>query len=300
MRAEYDVQTILRRVGGGINTELLFRILTYNSPKYIIITVDFNKISSTYIQKGDFTMKFKGINIAVLFILMSAIVFSLFACGNGSTGGLAIDVGDYSITANAVYDNGGNEVKKIEILKEDEVMQTIVLPEEESITIDVSKPLYAVDVSFDGVEDIIVPAEGIDNKTYCYAYVWDNSIREFVLSPGFVNISCFAIDKEEKRILSKSIRDNGTTTYSFYAYDASQKDFILEAYLTYYPTGENDTYYLKEVDLYNGTETVVNEYTFSGGDIKLVAKVDPNIGRYFEKGSKWDLESTKWQPAISD
>lgn len=244
-------------------------------------------------------MTFKCVGKSLIAILLVLLLGMLLSCSKTNGSVVKIKIGDKEITATPVYDNN-KILQSIEIKSIDETMQTINLPGGISDEVVNGHGIYTFDVTFDGNEDIIVPAEHTANGSYYYAYVWDNITGEFVYSPGFEGIPNFALNDSDKIVLSRCLNDGGRSVYSIYSFNAVKKDFFLSEYLTYYPAAENDTYIFKVVVLENGEENITNEYTFSGGDIALIAKVDPNIGKYFETNSKWDLNSEKWQPTISD
>ena len=171
-------------------------------------------------------------------------------------------------------------------------IQTISLPPNECFAPD---PVYALDVTFDGNCDLLVPREHPASAVWFLCFVWDEETETFIYAPGFDSLSNFSLDYENQLIL-----DNRTasmiTSYGMSVYDEEAKDFVWQKSLYWEPVLEDEsleTYKFQESKHENGKDiTVVEEIV--PGKLLMVDKTHPTVAPYFEDGSLWDLDSEKW------
>jgi hypothetical protein len=156
------------------------------------------------------------------------------------------------------------------------------------------KALYAVDVTFDGNLDILIPYQQPASAVYFQAYVWQESEGKFLYAPEFENLSNFIIDKGNNRILSTRTASQ-ITSYAISYYDADVKDFRPSHSVWWEPAGSNDKIHFVEQQYKDGTMVTVKDCLvekISGMDLN---KSDHQIAEYFASNSFWDLDSQKWK-----
>lgn len=162
-------------------------------------------------------------------------------------------------------------------------IQRITLPENERFT---EKPAYAMDLTFDGYVDLIVPNRQPEGAVWYHAYVWDVQAGQLVYAPGFSKLSNVALDAEREQILSYRVANN-VSTYTISVFDAEKQDFVM-LHSLYWDWSDKWQTVFKEI---NEKGTVVNEFTFVG---ETLYPENPDAKQYFEKGSVWELDSAKW------
>ncbi len=169
-------------------------------------------------------------------------------------------------------------------------LQKIDLPENECFT---KTPVYALDVTFDGNIDLLVPSQRPASAVYFQAYVWNEKESQFIYAPTFENLPNFALDTENKLILSYR-SGNMITSYGMSYYDTTKKDFIFKNSV-YMELAENDQeIHFVEEEFKNGEWKIIKEHFIAGDDPYGPDKTNPDISNYYEKGSFWDLDSDKW------
>ena len=157
------------------------------------------------------------------------------------------------------------------------------------------KSIYAVDVNFDGYNDLIIPHEHPANAVYFKAYIWNVSKQGFVYAPSFENIENFVLDNDNKRILSHRTASR-ITTYAIHLYDETSDDFLLKKLVCWQPTDDENTMHFTEEE-YNamGKSTIINDCLVNATDPVWIDESNKNVADYFVDGSFWDLNSTKWK-----
>ena len=171
-----------------------------------------------------------------------------------------------------------------------EQIQKIDLPENDCFT---KAPVYALDVTFDGNLDLLVPSQSAASAVYFQAYVWNEKESQFIYAPTFENLANIALDTENKLILSYR-SGNMMTSYGMSYYDTTKKDFIFKNSV-YMELAENDQeIHFVEEEFKNGEWKIIKEHFIAGDDPYGPDKTNLDISHYYEKGSFWDLDSDKW------
>jgi|GEM_PF-1620357 len=221
-----------------------------------------------------------------------------FADKNTARVTFSIDGVNPSVQAVVILDeSGAAESLAICEAETGEVLQTIAIEDDEAYA---DKQPRALDVNFDGNNDILVPYMQTSRADLFHAFVWDTESGTFVHAPSFAGISNFVLDAENKRLLGYSSGDM-RVNYSVAAYDTKTKDFVLTNSLYYeYLSDEanGDTIHFVE---YQNSE-IIAEYTMPGnGDFYAVDETDDRMKPYLQADSFWDLYSDKWkQHALSE
>lgn len=175
-----------------------------------------------------------------------------------------------------------------------EVLQTVEVEDEFCQ----NKQPYALDVTFDGNVDILIPYAETSRATYFHAYIWDAEGETFVHAPTFSQLPNFVLDSVNKQILGYSSGDM-LVNYAVGVYDKDIKNFAVtnELYYEYLINEENgDTVHFVEYAYKNGEEQLVAEYTMQGdGDYYEVDETDERMQPYLAEGSFWELYSDKWR-----
>lgn len=174
----------------------------------------------------------------------------------------------------------------------DKQIQKIDLTENEKFG---DKSIYAVDVNFDGYNDLIIPHEHPASAVYFKAYIWNVAKQNFVYAPGFENIANFVLDNDQKRILSHRTASR-ITTYAIHLYDETTEDFILKKLVCWQPTDdENLMHFTEEEFNVNGEAAIINDCLVEATDPVWIDENNPKVAGYFAAGSLWDLNSEKWK-----
>lgn len=212
-------------------------------------------------------------------------------------------------TATVIFDEQNNAKSFVVINKDTgEIVQETEIERYENFA---DKPIYAMDVTFDGYLDLLIPYERPASAVYFSAYIYDASHsdtkeNDFVYAPSFEEIPNFALDLENEEILSKRTQSQ-RTSYDMYWYSFTDSDFRLLNSLYYEPAHlkdasylENEIYFVETSYDFDEKETIVNEFVAaSGDDFMNPDKSDPKIAPYYEVGSVWDLDSDKWNSVVT-
>lgn len=195
-----------------------------------------------------------------------------------------------SYWATVAYTDTSKQIAEELIITEKESgkeLQRIKLPDNWRFT---EEAAFALDVTFDGYVDLLLPNQRPSGAVWYHAFVWDAEAGELVYTPGFSELSNVALDAERKQILSHRT-SSMITAYSISAFDADKKDFILQHSL-YWDWSNDAATVFKE---YNEKDEIVNQFIFSG---TTLSPVSPNAKPYFEEGSVWELASSKWETLL--
>ncbi len=160
---------------------------------------------------------------------------------------------------------------------------------------------YAIDVTFDGYYDILVPFMQTGNSlTYYSAFVWDNSTQKFKYVPHFERFPNFVLDNESKRILAH--RHGDMSSYFAYGkYDGDIDDFVPTNTVSFECVKPEEYLFEFNESRYEGGEWItVAEYTVTGNAYYSVEGINETLDKYYEEGSFWDLNSLKWQGQTSE
>ena len=156
------------------------------------------------------------------------------------------------------------------------------------------KALYAVDVTFDGNLDILIPYQQPASAAYFQAYVWQESEGKFLYAPQFENLPNFVIDQTNGRILSTRTASQ-ITSYSISYYDADAKDFRPSHSIYWEPDASGSKMHFVEQQYKDGTMVTVKDCLVGKTGNMDVNKSDPQIAEYFASNSFWDLDNQKWK-----
>ena len=154
--------------------------------------------------------------------------------------------------------------------------------------------IYAVDVTFDGNLDLLIPYQRPASGAYFQAYVWQESEGQFVRAPQFENLPNFITDTKNNRILSTRTASQ-ITSYSINYYDAEAKDFRPSHSIYWEPDASNNKVHFVEQRYEKGTTVTVKDCLVEKVGDTDINKADPQIAEYFAAGSFWDLDSQKWK-----
>ena len=160
-----------------------------------------------------------------------------------------------------------------------------------------NEPLY-VDISFDGNQDIVVPYTRTSAGAYFIGYVWDSKEGQYLQAENFQSIANPALDAEEQVILSRSTASR-ITTYSVYGFDSKKQDFSLERSLNWGPDESGNSMQVTErTHTAAGKEKVTASFLAPASGAIDVEKEDAQMAPYYKAGSKWDLDSNKWNKTL--
>ncbi len=186
--------------------------------------------------------------------------------------------------------------------------ETIIVTEQASgkeaqtITVDfynerfTKEPAYAVDVTFDGYADLLIPNQEPAHGPWFHAFVWDVETNQLIFAPGFSELPNVALDTERKQILHHRLSDR-ITSYGISVYDSAKKDFI-GIHSLCWDWSDDEITYFEESEWKNGKWKTVKEFTFSS-DINFNQEY-PRAKPYYEEGSVWELGSSKWKNLLID
>ena len=156
------------------------------------------------------------------------------------------------------------------------------------------KVLYAVDVTFDGNLDILIPYQQPASAAYFQAYVWQESEGKFLYAPQFENLPNFVIDQTNGRILSTRTASQ-ITSYGISYYDAEAKDFRPSHSIYWEPDAGGSKMHFVEQQYKNSTAVTVKDCLVEKTGNMDVNKSDPQIAEYFASNSFWDLDNQRWK-----
>lgn len=176
-----------------------------------------------------------------------------------------------------------------------ELVQTVQLAENEWFT---KKPIYLVDVSFDGHVDIIVPHARPASAAYFQAYIWDVEHNKYQYASHYESIPNIAIDFNNKLLLSYRTADK-ITSYSMHSYSAEKCD-IIEIRSIYWEPQENLNSILFQEFAYSndGTSELLQQFNASAIDSITIDKTDSQVAPYFSNNSIWNLNGEKWNNLV--
>ncbi len=176
-----------------------------------------------------------------------------------------------------------------------ELVQTVQLTENEWFT---KKPIYLVDVSFDGHVDIIVPHSRPASAAYFQAYIWDVEHNKYQYASHYESIPNIAVDSNNKLLLSHRTADK-TTSYSMLSYSAEKCD-IVEIRSIYWEPQENLNSILFQEFTYSndGTSKLLQQFNAAAIDSITIDKTDSQVAPYFSNNSIWNLNGEKWNNLV--
>ena len=176
-----------------------------------------------------------------------------------------------------------------------ELVQTVQLAENEWFT---KKPIYLVDVSFDGHVDIIVPHSRPASAAYFQAYIWDVKHNKYQYASHYESIPNIAVDYNNKLLLSHRTADK-ITSYSMHSYSAEKSDIVVIRSIYWEPQENLNSILFHEFAYSNdGTSELLQQFTVSAVYSISPDKTDSQIASYFSSNSIWNLDSEKWNNLI--
>ena len=179
-----------------------------------------------------------------------------------------------------------------------EAIQTIIPPENEVFT---KSAVYFYDVTFQGNLALLIPLTNFSSYVTFNAYQWDTQTKQFAEMPSFQKIQNPCISTENKQILS-SFSGNQITSYGVYTFQNHQ--FTQTNTLSWQPadlevsqvSDAGDRMHLIE----KKDDTIVKDVYVRRTDFYTIDAENPLTRAYFESGSFWDLNSSKWQCKFYD
>ncbi len=173
-------------------------------------------------------------------------------------------------------------------------LQTIRFANNEWFT---NKPIYLVDITFDGKLDIVVPSQQPASAVYFQGYIWDDRAQEYVYAPSFEEIPNVALDKQNKTLLSHRTADK-ITSYGIHKYSESDKDFVNSRSLYWEPKADEKNMSVTESDYSKEKDEQVKKFSVPAIGELEIDKTDPQMSSYYEKNSIWDLDGDKWNDTL--
>lgn len=201
---------------------------------------------------------------------------------------------EISYPARRILSANYNELSKTILVhdKDGKELQTISVASNEMFA---KSFAYIQDVNFDGNSDLLIPYENPASAIYFQAYLWDVDEEKFIESASFSNLPNYAIDTDNQRILSRRTA-SCITSYGIHVYDKEKKEFVKTHALYWEPKDENQNKLHLEESIYDekGIETKVYCVDVPSKNLFDLEDSNPAVKQYFEKGSLWDLNSSKW------
>ncbi|MBQ8751745.1 MAG: hypothetical protein IJZ13_01425, partial [Clostridia bacterium] len=198
----------------------------------------------------------------------------------------------------AVYDETTPQLALRLILKEadsENTVQTIELPVNECFT---TKPVYAIDVTFDGYKDLLVPQQRPAGYAAFLAYRYDPDQKQFVELPDFENVYNPIVRADDQQILSNhsvsQVDTEPNSYYKKYTYDSESGTYLGSYSLHIIATAEGQLQYSEYRLDENRASELVNQVVVSIDAQKTDAKTAP----YYEDGSFWDLDGAMWRSSF--
>lgn len=195
-----------------------------------------------------------------------------------------IDVKDYVTLKIDITDTSSNKL-----------IQSIVPPDNEMFT---KNAAYFVDITFSGNLAILIPLENSANYVRFVAYAWDSKKNMFTEIPSFSEILNPSINADDKLIYATRTASQ-ITSYSMIEF--KDNEFLLTRSLCWWPA-------IFDGDDVSNAEQLMHCEETSGPDAKKIINDfyvpwdgcydidinDEQMKPYFEEGSLWDLNSSKW------
>lgn len=151
------------------------------------------------------------------------------------------------------------------------------------------EPVYLVDMTFDGFQDVAVCVDNVYGKIFAVLR-WDTQLEKLVMMP--TPLQNPSVDGETSVIRTSRSGDQ-IVSYSMWSYDEEQKDFVRTHSLYFHQneqaTGDDDN--MKLVVEENGVEKIL----YVRGEPYALDKTDPQVAPYYEPGSLWDLDGLQWE-----
>ncbi len=178
---------------------------------------------------------------------------------------------------------------------DDEYRLPIDFYNKDNINKNLIKP-YAVDVTFGGIIDIVVPVKETGSAIYYSAFIFDYKTEKFKYVPHFESFPNFVLDTENQRILAHRQGDM-SSYYAYCTYNSDVEDFETTNSVFFECVNtENYTYEFTESKTEGGVWTDVAKYTLMGDGYYSVRGINQEIDEtYYNEGSFWELDSPKWR-----
>ncbi len=151
------------------------------------------------------------------------------------------------------------------------------------------EPIYTVDMTFDGFQDVAVCVDNVYGKIFAVLR-WDTKLEKLVMMP--TTLQNPAVDSQNA-IIRTSRSGDQIVSYSMWSYDEEQKDFVRTHSLYFHQneqaTGDDDN--VKLVVRENGDEKIL----YVRGEPYTLDKTDPQVAPYYVPGSLWNLDGLQWE-----
>ena len=151
------------------------------------------------------------------------------------------------------------------------------------------EPVYLVDMTFDGFQDVAVCVDNVYGKIFAVLR-WDTKLEKLVMMP--TTLQNPSVDTEASVIRTSRSGDQ-IVSYSMWVYDEEKKDFLRTHSLYFHQneqaTGDDDN--MKLVVEENGVEKTL----YVRGEPYALDKTDPQVAPYYVPGSLWDLDDLQWE-----
>ena len=196
----------------------------------------------------------------------------------------------------ALHDTDGDGEQELLVKVGDTIV--IGLPNSNSILSDAEdidwvsfkkEPVYLVDMTFDGFQDVAVCVDNVYGKIFAVLR-WDTQLEKLVMMP--TTLQNPAVDSQNA-IVRTSRSGDQIVSYSMWSYDEEQKDFVRTHSLYFHQneqaTGDDDKMELVV------TENGKTKTLYVRGEPYALDKTDPQVAPYYVPGSLWDLDGLQWE-----
>jgi len=151
------------------------------------------------------------------------------------------------------------------------------------------QPVYMLDITFDGCDDMIVPAASAYGIEFAM-FRWDKAEKQLKWLPTPLRNP---VVDEKNKVIRTHYAGDSVRSYSVWKYDADAQDFVcthsLYTEINDQYTGDADR--MRLVVTKNEERT---EFLVPGDEYFALDKTDPQVAPYYEDGSFWDLDSERW------
>ena len=196
----------------------------------------------------------------------------------------------------ALHDTDGDGEQELLVKVGDTIV--IGLPNSNSILSDAEdidwvsfkkEPVYLVDMTFDGFQDVAVCVDNVYGKIFAVLR-WDTQLEKLVMMP--TTLQNPAVDSQNA-IIRTSRSGDQIVSYSMWSYDEEQKDFV-RTHSLYFEENEQSTSDNDKMKLVV-TENGKTKTLYVRGEPYALDKTDPQVAPYYVPGSLWDLDGLQWE-----
>lgn len=152
------------------------------------------------------------------------------------------------------------------------------------------EPVYTVDMTFDGFQDVAVFEEDCAYSKSYAVLRWDVDKERLVLIPTVLENP--AVDTSISKIRTSRSGDQ-IVSYSMWDYDEEKKDFV-RTHSLYFEKNEQSTSDSDNMKLVV-TENGQTKTLYVRGEPYALDKTDPQVAPYYAPNSLWCLYSDRWE-----